>query len=72
MSETHYDYFLKDLKRTCLELLQHQKNRPIILINETKYINNISQLFEILIEDFGLKNSALISDFELTNFEENL
>ena len=44
MYETHYDYFLKDLKRSFPEVSKHRKNAPIILINNNYYYENIAEL----------------------------
>jgi hypothetical protein len=44
MFESHYYFFLKDLKNNISEIREHKKNAPLILINGTIYIKNIFEL----------------------------
>jgi len=69
MHETHYDYFLKDLKKTLPQLLKHRKNAPIILISNKEYIQNTKDLIDYILQKLNLISSYLVSDYAMEDFE---
>ena len=71
MFDSHYEYFLKDLKRTCPQVSKHRRNSPIILANQHQYIKNVKDLVKYIFEALGVLNTVWVADYEMEDFEAN-
>jgi hypothetical protein len=64
MFETHFDYFLKDLKRTCPDIIARQrKNAPVILLNGSEHVRHVGALVEYIFERLGVARTIWVADY---------